>query len=96
MVVDGQQLLLTPLRLGLVPPPMCAATAQLPGAVVAMAVGDDGQREVLAAVMSGGQLALLRSVEEELWEETLEVGGGGGGLGWLAGACRVKDVMHTV
>lgn len=30
VVVDGRQLLLTPLRLGLVPPPMCAARVALP------------------------------------------------------------------
>ncbi len=29
-VADGRALLLTPLRLGLVPPPMCAARALLP------------------------------------------------------------------
>ncbi|KXZ43844.1 hypothetical protein GPECTOR_79g123 [Gonium pectorale] len=88
-VVDGSAVLLTPLRHGLVPPPMCAARVALPEAAVDVAIaalpaaaagggagGPDGaepeEDEVLAALTSGGRLLLARSVEEDLWQETLE------------------------
>ncbi|GIL71049.1 hypothetical protein Vretimale_4117 [Volvox reticuliferus] len=93
VVVDGQGLLLTPLRHGLVPPPMCAARVALPEAAVDVSIaslpapGDaftglaaasipaaswEGQDEVVAALTSAGRLVLARSVEEDLWQETLE------------------------
>jgi hypothetical protein len=86
-VVDGPRLLLTPLRHSLVPPPMCAAAAELPAPVAALALGESGSCEALAALMSDGRLALLRAVEEDLWEETLEVGGAKAGK-HAAKACR--------
>ncbi|KAG2485392.1 hypothetical protein HYH03_015878 [Edaphochlamys debaryana] len=80
-VVDGCRVLLTPLRHGLVPPPMCAAAVELPEAAVDVSVGalpapEEGEGEeedeVVAVLTAGGRLALARSVEEDLWQETLE------------------------
>lgn len=84
VVVDGDALLLTPLRHSVVPPPMCAARARLPRPVAALAVssgwgaaaagwGEEAADERVAAVLSDGRLALLRCVEDDLWEETAEV-----------------------
>ena len=55
---------------------MSAARAVLPSAVAALAVSSSAQAddELLAVAMSDGRLAVLRSCEEDLWEETLEVG----------------------
>ncbi|KAF5832885.1 IKI3 family-domain-containing protein [Dunaliella salina] len=57
-----------------VPPPMSAARAVLPSPVAALAVSSSTQApdEAVAVAMSDGRLALLRSCEEDLWEETLE------------------------
>ncbi|PNG99531.1 hypothetical protein TSOC_014688, partial [Tetrabaena socialis] len=81
VVVDGRRLLLTPLRHGLLPPPMCAAYVELPEAAVdvcisalpaAGASSPEEADEVVAVLTSSGRLALARSVEEDLWEETAE------------------------
>ncbi|EFJ51885.1 hypothetical protein VOLCADRAFT_87528, partial [Volvox carteri f. nagariensis] len=90
VVVDGRGLLLTPLRHGLVPPPMCAARVDLPEAAVDVAIAAlpaprapsastasssscwEDHDEVVAALTSSGRLLLARSVEEDLWQETLE------------------------
>lgn len=72
IVVDGASLLLTPLRHTVVPPPLCAATAVLPAASACVAIRDCGEGEAVAAVLSDGSIALLQSVEDDLWEETLE------------------------
>jgi hypothetical protein len=93
VVVDGRRLLMTPLRHALVPPPMCAAAAELPAPAVALALGDAGSCEALAALMSDGRLALLRSVEEDLWEETLEVGRQ---PGWTQPGCRGSGTPPAV
>jgi hypothetical protein len=69
-------------RHSLVPPPLCAARAALPAPPSAVALSSavgggasGGERgdERVAAVLSDGRLALLRCVEEDLWEETLQV-----------------------
>eukprot|EP00983_Pelagomonas_calceolata_P092099 1157626-Pelagomonas_calceolata.AAC.21 len=54
---------------------MSAARAVLPSSVAALAVSSSMQAadEAVAVAMSDGRLALLRSCEEDLWEETLEV-----------------------
>ncbi|GFR43051.1 hypothetical protein Agub_g4057, partial [Astrephomene gubernaculifera] len=105
VVVDGRRLLLTPLRHGLVPPPMCAAGVALPEAAVDVCIGslpapgscegagaaaaagggsgccppgdaaaeENGEEdEVVAALTSRGRLVLVRSVEGDLWQESLE------------------------
>lgn len=58
------------------PPPMCVARVIMPSTAVAVAVSDCSKREdeAIAAVMSDGRLALVRSVEADLWEETMQVG----------------------
>ena len=88
VVVDGRDLLITPLRNSKVPPPMSAVKALLPFPAVSVSVTtarcapeDDAQavegwEERLAAVLSDGSIALLRSVEDDYWEETLEEEGG--------------------
>lgn len=49
------------------------ATAPLPHPITCCAVSDGAAGEVVAAALSDGRLALLASVEDDLWEETLEV-----------------------
>lgn len=62
-------------RHGVVPPPLCAVCAGCSRPVnhVAILDADDEGCEVVAVVLSNGHLGLIRSVEEDLWEETLEV-----------------------
>ena len=55
-----------------VPPPLCTVAAALPAPVACLALRGFGEDEAIAAVLSDGGLALLASVEEDLWEETLE------------------------
>jgi hypothetical protein len=55
---------------------MCAARVRLPAPAVAAALGGSVASpgcELVAAAMSDGRLALIASVEDDLWEETLEV-----------------------
>lgn len=70
-VIDGSEVLLTPLRLALVPPPMCAARASTPHAVSAVAWGEVKGCECLALAHGGG-VSVVASVEEDLWEETVQ------------------------
>lgn len=46
VVVDGARLLVTPLQRALVPPPMCAAAADLPAPVQCCAFGQHNGNEV--------------------------------------------------
>lgn len=73
-VVDGAAVLLTPLRESIVPPPLCAAAVALPAPPLAIALRSHSttEREALAAVLSNGSVAVVESVEEDLWEESLE------------------------
>jgi hypothetical protein len=50
--------------------------------------------ERVAALLSDGRLAVVRAVEKDLWEETLEVRRGGGG--GLTAACPGSDARHRV
>lgn len=52
---------------------MSAAKALFPEPIVSVAVNGLGQDEAVAVLGSSGKLYLLRSVEDDLWEETLEV-----------------------
>lgn len=54
---------------------MCAVRCCLPDAAVAVAVTSSAVAtdEQIVAVLADGRLALLRCVEDDLWEETLEV-----------------------
>jgi elongator complex protein 1 len=76
VVVDGGQLLMTTLRHAVVPPPMSSVRASLPGPAACVAVSSSGvsQDERVAALLSDGRVAVLRCVEDDLWEETLQVG----------------------
>jgi len=76
----------------MVPPPMCTARAVLPAAVAGLAVTSSAQaeHEAVAAALSDGRIALLRSCEEDLWEETLEVCASAG-PGW-----RTRAPSHPV
>lgn len=71
-VVDGSTVLLTPFRECIVPPPLCAAGVNCPAPVVLAALRESSPDEALAAVLSDGTIAIVQSVEEDLWEETLE------------------------
>ena len=51
-VVDGSQVLLTPLQRAVVPPPMCAVAASFHGGVQCLAFGDHQGNEVRAVVPS--------------------------------------------
>ena len=55
---------------------MCAVRCCLPDAAVAVAVTSSTATadEHIVAVLADGRLALLRCIEDDLWEETLEVG----------------------
>lgn len=88
MVVDGSSLLITPLRNTLVPPPMAAVRVTLPAVPLDTTIQVVGGCEVVACITSKEEVVLLRSVEDDLWEETLEEqqeqgveGGGHKGLG---------------
>lgn len=71
-VVDGNSVLLTPLRLTIVPPPMSAVAVALPAPAVAVALRQHSEDEALAAVLSDGRIAVVECCEDDLWEETLE------------------------
>lgn len=71
-VIDGRDLLVTPLLHCMVPPPMAAARVRCCDAVAAVAWGAVESCEVLAAVTATGVLHLATSVEGSLWEETAE------------------------
>ena len=71
-VVDGSTVLLTPLRQCIVPPPLSAVAVQCQAPVVAVALRDCSEDEALAVVLSDGSIAVVQSVEEDLWEESLE------------------------
>ena len=62
IVVDGNQLLLTPLEKALVPPPMSAATLSLPSPisdiVVDLTHSSDG-KPIFAAILSDGRIAVF-------------------------------------
>ena len=71
---------LRPSRHICVPPPMCAVRLRLPAPAVAVALSGSGGvsaggagGEAIAAALSDGRLAFACSVEDDLWEETLEV-----------------------
>lgn len=70
-VVDHRSVFITPLRLGIIPPPMCAVELKLPRAVSCIALCYTGGRESIAAVLSDGSIAVSRSCEDDYWEETL-------------------------
>ena len=70
-VIDGSEVLLTPLRLAVVPPPLCAARVSTPHAVFAVAWGEVNGCECLALAHGSG-VSVVAAVEEDLWEETLE------------------------
>jgi len=55
-----------------VPPPMCAAAMALPAPAVAIALRQCCEDEAVAAVLSDGRIAVVHSVEADLWEESLE------------------------
>ena len=71
-VIDGADVLLTPLQHGLVPPPMAAARLRCSASVAAVAWGQRHGCEVLAAVTAAGGLEIGTAVEEDLWEETAQ------------------------
>lgn len=86
-VIDGPQLLITPLSRGLVPPPTAAVTYQLPAPVTCVHVveGEDVDGANIAAITSDGRLSILtcRYHEEDENENgysltltrTIELGG---------------------
>lgn len=82
-VIDGCDVLVTPLQHAVVPPPMCAARIRCSAAVIALAWGhidvspvteaEHADRcEALAAVTAEGTLEIAVAVERDLWEETAE------------------------
>lgn len=70
-VIDGSEVLLTPLRLTVMPPPLHAAKVVTHHAVCAVAWGDVQGCECLALAHSSG-ISVVASVEDDLWEETAE------------------------
>lgn len=70
-VAEGTATLLTPFRHAVVPPPLCAARVTTPSPVRALAWGELSGCECLALVHATG-VCVARSVEEDLWEETVE------------------------
>jgi hypothetical protein len=52
---------------------MAAVSATCSRAIVCIAITEDEVGELAAALLSDGRLALLRCVEDDLWEETLQV-----------------------
>lgn len=73
-VIDGCKLLMTPLRRGLVPPPMCAVAAVAAAPINDVTICDMRGFEEVAALQSDGRLAVARSMCMDLWEKTLQVG----------------------
>jgi hypothetical protein len=71
-VIDGAEVLITPLQLALVPPPMAVSRVAFSSTVVAVAWGQVEGCEVLAGVTAGGELEVAITVEGALWEETAE------------------------
>ncbi|KAG1673002.1 hypothetical protein FOA52_005932 [Chlamydomonas sp. UWO 241] len=109
VVVDGDALLLTPLAHAKVPPPMCSARARLPAPAAAVAISSSHtcEDERIAVATADGALCLFLSVEDDLWEETLEEeqearGGQAGPRGAAAAAAlepwvpRVESVVESV
>lgn len=83
-VVDGNRVRITPLRHAVIPPPMCAVTAMYSGTVMCCSFLNSSEKEVLAAVLCDGSVALVSCDEEDYWDEleqevlvatTLDTGG---------------------
>lgn len=70
-VAEGATTLLTPFRHAVIPPPLCAARVIAPSPVRALAWGESSGCECLALVHVAG-VCVAWSVEEDLWEETVE------------------------
>ncbi|KAK9915662.1 hypothetical protein WJX75_002381 [Coccomyxa subellipsoidea] len=71
-VIDGAKLLVTPLRLAIVPPPLSAVTLLAPAPVSCVAIRDFTDSEAIAMVLSDGRLAMISCLEEDDWEATVE------------------------
>jgi elongator complex protein 1 len=95
LVVDGRDVLVTPARVSLVPPPMCAVRLRCGAPVCALAVTgpaleDDGEGEGEEDdEEEGGAGASERNLQRRVWG----VGGGGGSSGAASGAERVAVVL---
>ena len=71
-VIDGSDVLITPLQHAIVPPPMAAARVRCSSTVIATAWGEFQGCETLATVAADGTLSVAVAVEQDLWEETAE------------------------
>jgi hypothetical protein len=68
-VIDGHNVLVTPLQHSVVPPPMAMARVQCSAAVNVVAFGETGGCETLAMILSDGNIACISTDEADLWEE---------------------------
>ncbi|BDA44195.1 Elongator complex protein 1 [Coccomyxa sp. Obi] len=71
-VIDGSKLLVTPLRLAVVPPPLSAAVLLAPSPISCLAIRDTTEPEAIAMFLSDGRLAVVHCLEEDDWEATIE------------------------
>ncbi|XP_041368137.1 putative elongator complex protein 1 [Gigantopelta aegis] len=60
-VIDGDQVLVTPFRVMVVPPPMCAYSLQLPAPVCQVAFGSD--RADIAVITNNNKLAIYKQLD---------------------------------
>ena len=74
IVIDGTKALITPLRQCIMPPPLSAAIVSTDNPIITAAIRnsrDHEDREALALVQSNGKVAIVESINEDFWEETL-------------------------
>ncbi|KAL5199186.1 hypothetical protein ABZP36_002698 [Zizania latifolia] len=69
LVIDGSHVLVTPLSLGLMPPPMSLFHLSFPCAVNEVSFLSDNSKNYIAAYLSNGSLCLLVLPVADTWEE---------------------------
>ncbi|CAL5218701.1 g412 [Coccomyxa viridis] len=71
-VVDGNRLLVTPLRIAAVPPPLSAVVLEAQAPIVCIGHRHGGSSEAIAVALSDGGLAVAECPEEDDWESAAE------------------------
>ncbi|KAF8673892.1 hypothetical protein HU200_048339 [Digitaria exilis] len=69
LVIDGSHVLVTPLNLGLMPPPMSLFQLAFPCAVNEISFASSNSKTLLAAYLSNGSLCVVELPAQDTWEE---------------------------
>lgn len=92
-VIDGDKVLLTPMRNMVVPPPMCAYSLQLPCAVNQVTFCCHGNTNNIAVSLVNGQIAIYTFDESQREDTSIKFDGAGGGS---FGICCKTPVLKDI